>query len=153
MKESLICLILICGPQQKNTQSEVTYAKIKNKIKSSNINCIFFDSIEYPLDIIAGSDVVIVPARSHGISNSLIEGCFCSLPIVSANVGAAKEICSKNNGILYDSGNIKELSLTILKLASNKKLCICMGKEGRRLIESLFDIRLYLKTYRRIYSI
>lgn len=74
------------------------------------------------------SDIFVLPSRSEGQSNALVEAMACGLPVVASNVGGAPDIIKEGkNGVLFESENHEQFAQ---KLTSLLKQPDCWGQLG-----------------------
>ncbi|WP_290708932.1 glycosyltransferase, partial [Flavihumibacter sp. CACIAM 22H1] len=80
------------------------------------------------------SSIFVIPSRSEGFPNALIEAMAAGLPPVSYNfIGGPEEIIEPGkNGFLVEEGDIKGLAHAINKLASDKELRISIGNAAKQ---------------------
>ena len=75
-------------------------------------SCVFFDA-EIPYLEVAKrmqqSHALLMFSRYETLSCIVIEALCCGLPVVSSRVGGIVEVANKNNAILVEAGNIKQL--------------------------------------------
>lgn len=132
------------------------YPNIKPKLqklaKPLGNNCVFTGFVSDPLPIINGSDLCVVPAKSHGISNALVESASLGKPLIATDVGQTNEICVHNkNGYLVKIGDIKMLAEYILYLSNNPKKCKEFGLNGINITKVQHDICIQAEKYRNLY--
>jgi glycosyltransferase involved in cell wall biosynthesis len=101
--------------------------------------------------------ILLTNTRLHGegISNSIIEYMALRKPVIANRGGGTDEVVEDQfNGFLIDSENENQLLEKILFFFNNKKLINEFGRNGRKLIEEKFDIKImtenYIKLYRKI---
>lgn len=107
--------------------------------------------------LLSAYDLFVLPSKSEGLSNTLLEAMSSSLPAIACNVGGNPEIIIPNiSGMLYESGNEQQLSKTLLSLCTNKPEIIKLSKSARNHIikhHSLVSmVNNYEDTYRSILS-
>lgn len=60
-------------------------------------------------ELLATSDVYMLPSYNEGLPISILEAMSYSLPILSTNVGGIPEVVSDDNGIIIEPGDKEEL--------------------------------------------
>lgn len=138
-------------PNQKGYENiKKDLVKLAKPVKNS---CIFTGFVDNVRELISGSDLCIVPATTHGISNGLIEACASQKPIISTNVGQASEICHHGkNGYLIRLGDIKQMSKYILYLSKTQAQCLSFGQYGYELVKKEFNLKEQSKKYSDLYN-
>jgi glycosyltransferase involved in cell wall biosynthesis len=66
----------------------------------------FLGQQKEPLHIVAGLDLFVLPSRSEGFSNALLEAAFLGVPCIATDVGAAREILGVE-GLLFQPGDFE----------------------------------------------
>lgn len=85
------------------------------------------------------SDIFVLPSRSEGFSNALLEGMAAGLPCVATAVGGNPELVEEGvSGYLVPSDSPEELADRILKLLGDQSLRHRMGMAGRQRVLSEF---------------
>jgi glycosyltransferase involved in cell wall biosynthesis len=90
---------------------------------------------------LAAADIFVLPSRSEGFSNAIIEAMAASLPVVATSVGGNAEAVQDGvSGFLVPPEDPDALSAAILQLLSDPSKARTMGAEGRSLVEERFTI-------------
>jgi glycosyltransferase involved in cell wall biosynthesis len=90
---------------------------------------------------LAQSTIVVLPSYREGLPKVLIEAAACGRPVVTTDVPGCRDAIEPGvTGALVPSRNAPALVSAITKLLGNRKLCIEMGIEGRKLAEAHFDV-------------
>jgi glycosyltransferase involved in cell wall biosynthesis len=78
-------------------------------------------------------DVMCVPVRKHdGYGLYILEANTAGVPVVQPSTGAFPEIIERTGGgITYFPDTIAELSSSLLKVLTDRKLCSDLGKKGQ----------------------
>lgn len=93
-------------------------------------------------EILATSDMFVLPSYREGMPRSIIEAMAMELPVIATNIrGSREEVVDGETGILVPVGDVNALSNAIIKLAKDSKLRKEMGKKGRERAEEYFDER------------
>lgn len=95
---------------------------------------------DYMHNILAESDIVVLPSYREGLPKVLLEAASCEKPIVATNVPGCREIVHDGkNGILVPLKDYNFLADAIQELINNPEMRNRMGNYGRRLVEREFS--------------
>jgi glycosyltransferase involved in cell wall biosynthesis len=90
-------------------------------------------AIDLP-SFLAGADIFVLPSRSEGFSNALIEAMAASLPVVATRVGGNPEAVEDGvTGLLVPPEDPDALADALQELLSDSERSWAMGGAGRRL--------------------
>ncbi len=104
-------------------------------------------------ELIAISDVFVLPSYREGLPVTLMEAASMSKPIVTTDTTGCKDVVKDGyNGYLVPVKDSKTLANKIEKLILDKKLRKEFGKNGRKMTEELFDIDKIVKQYMDYYK-
>lgn len=104
-------------------------------------------------NILAISDLFVLPSYREGMPRSIIEAMAMSLPVVATNIrGCREEVVPGETGYLVPVGDTIALKDALVKIISNEELQNQMGKRGRERAESLYDERRVLETQIQIFN-
>ena len=85
------------------------------------------------------ADMFVLPSRSEGFSNAIIEAMAASLPVVATDVGGnAEAVKDGMNGFLVPSDDPGALAAAILRVLSDTSRAQEMGMAGRKLVAEKF---------------
>jgi glycosyltransferase involved in cell wall biosynthesis len=77
-------------------------------------------------------DIFVLPSRSEGFSNAIVEAMAASLPAVVTNVGGNAEAVEDGvTGFVIPSEDPPALAAAILRLLADPPLAQTMGRAGR----------------------
>jgi L-malate glycosyltransferase len=94
----------------------------------------------------AAADIFVLPSRSEGFSNAIVEAMAASLPVVATDVGGNAEAVQDGvSGIIVPSEDVAALSAAILQLLSDPSKAKEMGLEGKRLASERFTTDAMMK--------
>lgn len=90
-------------------------------------------------EFLSAADIFVLPSRSEGFSNAIIEAMAASLPVVATNVGGNAEAVKDGiNGFIIPPDDPDQLTSAVLRLVSDTELAAAMGTEGRKLAAENF---------------
>jgi glycosyltransferase involved in cell wall biosynthesis len=139
---TLIC----CGNDGKNNLPGLSekYGIDNNLIIKGEV-----DHKEMP-EIMKSADIFVLSSLHESQNMSIIEASFCGLPVVSTDVGAAKDVTP----YLVKPGNYKQLAEEIIKVITDyeaaKKKCASVFNKYRETFTLQGSTKNILKLYNRI---
>lgn len=90
----------------------------------------------------------IMPSTTEGLSQSLLEAMFLGIPVITTrSAGNIDLIKDYKNGLLFENGNIKELTNKISLIIKDKKLEKSLSVSGKRTSQNDFSMQRTLKKY------
>ncbi len=106
---------------------------------------------------LAAADIFVLPSRSEGFSNAIVEAMAASLPVIATNVGGnAEAVHDGVSGFLVPSDDPGALSAAILRLLSDPSQAKAMGAAGKKLAAERFTTAAMMNriadTYRNLLS-
>src|SRR5882757_11197797 len=103
-------------------------------------NCFHFvGGITNLREHLSTSDIFVLPSRSEGFSNAIVEAMAASLPVVATNVGGNAEAVEDGvTGFIVPVDDPVALSAAITRLISNPSQAKAMGEAGRNLVMEKF---------------
>ena len=124
---------ILIGKHDPESPSHIPYEALKNfnnKKDYPNLKWIGFK--KNIMKYIQNSTVVVLPSYHEGVPKVLLEAAACGKPIIASNIGGCKEVVEENkNGLLIKIKNVKSLENSFIKILSNKKKLVKMGKYSR----------------------
>lgn len=103
-------------------------------------------------DLLAASDVFVLPSHLEGMSNAILEAMASGLPVVALRVGGNPELVRDGHtGLLCPPGDAEALAGAIGRLAQNPDLRAQLGQNARRVAEETFSIAAMIRSYAAFY--
>ncbi len=104
-------------------------------------------------EILANSDIFVLPSRWEGLPFTIIESMMAGLPIVASKVGGIPELVDDGvTGFLVPPGDHLSLAQAIKKLIDDKNLREEMGRNGREKALKLFTVERMLNETIKVYD-
>jgi glycosyltransferase involved in cell wall biosynthesis len=101
---------------------------------------------------LCAADIFVLPSRSEGFSNAIIEAMAASLPVVATNVGGnAEAVIDGVNGFIVRSEDTEALAEAIERLLSNPQLAKDMGAAGKALAAEKFTTDAMMNKITNVY--
>jgi glycosyltransferase involved in cell wall biosynthesis len=143
-------------------------SELKKLCKSLNIaeSVHFVGMVHNPSDYLKQADLFVLPSRSEGMSNALLEAMSYGIPCIATNVGGNPEVFGMDenrtiplgeyilakNGVLVNPDDADGLCEAILYLIRNGRTREEMGKRSRRFIQENYSIDLIADKYIALYQ-
>ena len=103
--------------------------------------------------VLSISDVCVLSSVSEGFSNSILEYMAAGRPVVSTNVGGAREaVVDGETGYLVPAGDYKRIAEHVASLLLNPEQARAMGEAGRRVVNEKFSSSKQLQNVESLYG-
>jgi glycosyltransferase involved in cell wall biosynthesis len=105
-------------------------------------------------DIVRKAFCLIVPSQWHEpFGRVVLEAYACGVPVIAARMGGLQDlVIEEQTGLLYQTGDVHELTRSIKYLAENRKKAIVMGRRGRSLVEEHYSPESHYHKLMEIYQ-
>ncbi len=146
-KREIYLFIAGDGPLKKNVEAFVKSKGLENFIK-------FPGNVKAIEPLYRMSDIFVLHTFSEGFSNAVSEAMAYSLPVITTDIPANRELIENDiDGILVDINDHNTFSKKIINLLEDKQKRILIGKNARRKISKRFSIDKMVRKYEKIYDI
>lgn len=99
------------------------------------------------------ADVLVLPSKTEGLPNVLLEAMACSLPIVCTDIEGNRDVVvNGRNGYVFEYGDVGKLADVLTKVFEDENRMRYFGDESRRMVERHFSIELIADRYARLYA-
>jgi glycosyltransferase involved in cell wall biosynthesis len=133
------CVIVGDGPERRSLETLVAAKGLEEQVTLSG-----YVSQEALVPLYQQADVIALPARSDehfGIPNVLLEAMACGAVPVCTRLPSMPEVMEDGvQGLYVPERDPAALAAALERLAQDRARCRAMGVEGRRAIQTLFDL-------------
>jgi glycosyltransferase involved in cell wall biosynthesis len=104
-------------------------------------------------EYLSAADIFVLPSRSEGFSNAIVEAMAVSLPVVATNVGGNAEAVQDGvSGFIVPSEDPAALADAILALLSDPERARQMGAAGKKLVAEKFTTEAMMRHITDVYK-
>jgi glycosyltransferase involved in cell wall biosynthesis len=117
------------------------FEELQTLIRSLNLSdhFHFVGGVANLREYLSTADIFVLPSRSEGFSNAIVEAMAASLPVVATNVGGnAEAVTDGVNGFIVQSEDPAALAAAIARLLSAPSRAQEMGAAGKKLASEKF---------------
>ncbi len=105
------------------------------------------------MDILSSADVLVVTSNYEGLSNTIMEGMLCGVPVVATDVGGNRELVVDGvTGYLCPAGDAAALAAKVGRLLHDREAARRMGSAGRQRIRERFTVQRMVAETEQIYE-
>jgi glycosyltransferase involved in cell wall biosynthesis len=103
--------------------------------------------------VLSISDVCVLSSRSEGFSNAILEYMAAGRPVVSTDVGGAREaVVNGETGYLVTAGDHQRIAEHVASLLLNPEQARAMGEAGRRVANEKFSCNKQVQNVESLYG-
>jgi glycosyltransferase involved in cell wall biosynthesis len=131
---------------------------LQEELTSLAANCGVLDRVQFLgfrqdiADLLAATDIVVLPTLREGLSIALLEAMAAGAPIITTLIGSNAEATQYGLGArLVPSKDSKALAAAIVELAAGKSLARATARRGKQIFERYYNEDRMLNGYRAMY--
>jgi glycosyltransferase involved in cell wall biosynthesis len=99
------------------------------------------------------ADIFVLPSKSEGISNALLEAMSAGLACVATTVGGNSDILDQGRcGVLLPPGDVSAWSSSLIELGNDPEKCRVLGEAAQKHVLSHFDFSVVGTLYENLYT-
>jgi glycosyltransferase involved in cell wall biosynthesis len=103
--------------------------------------------------VLAALDVFVLPSRTEGMSNALLEGMAMALPVVATAVGGTPEVISDGqSGLLVPADNPSAMAAAIGRVLDDAAFAARLGAAARHTVEERYGARSMVRRLEAVYA-
>jgi glycosyltransferase involved in cell wall biosynthesis len=147
----LDALLLAVGPQSRDDPDGTFKGELRTLAAGMPDLLRIEEQVENIVDYYRAADVFVMPSKSEGLPNAVLEAMACGLPCVAANVSGTRDLVDDGRtGYLFTLNDPEGLRGALAKaLAAD---ATALGATARRNVEQDFDIGRLAQRYEALYA-
>lgn len=121
--------------------------KIVKKDNVRNVEFFGFVKREQLVKLIKNSLFTVLPSEWYeNCPMTILESFALGKPVIGANIGGIPELVNHGStGLLFETGNVKDLAEKISYLLENRNLVVEMGKNARKKVERNYNEEIHYR--------
>ena len=105
------------------------------------------------VEILASSDLFLIPSQSESFGLAALEAMSCGLPVISSSVGGLPELVRHNEtGYIAEIGDINRMAKYSIELLTNEKKYKLFSENARQRALNKFDKNKVIPIYEEYYK-
>jgi glycosyltransferase involved in cell wall biosynthesis len=131
----------ILGKLDQDNPSHIPAEMVQGWVRSGAIE--YLGEVPDVRPRLESADVVVLPSYREGIPNALLEGMALGRPVITTDVPGCREtVVDQVTGLLVPVRDSGALAQAMRYMIANPDRRAEMGREGRRLAEQRFDVKI-----------
>lgn len=146
LRDKLRLVMIGNGPHRSDIQNFLAGAGV------SDISWLPGERQDIP-EILHGFDCFVLPSKSEGVSNTILEAMASGLPVIATNVGGNPELVENEiTGKLVPPSNPEALAKAIINYANSPESARKAGRLARATVEQRFSLDAMVGAYCQLYG-
>ena len=134
------------GPERHKAFELATKLGISGRVS-------FLGSFPRIEDILAISDLFLLPSEKESFGLSALEAMASGVPVVATNIGGIPEVVKDgSSGFLHNVGDVTAMANSAIKLLTNQSMHQEFANNARKCAETKFNEETILPEYQKIYA-
>ena len=139
-------LVVGGGTDRPNVEREAAAAQLAGRIS-------VLDFQEDVRPYLAAMDIFVLPSRSEGMPNALMEAMSMQRACIATRVGGTRELCDDGRaGVLVDYGDREALADRIIELVDDREERRRLALAARTRMIDLFSMERWMEDYQNLYD-
>jgi L-malate glycosyltransferase len=139
-------LLIGDGPDRSECESLCRELGIFEKVR-------FLGKQDALADILAASDLFLLPSQSESFGLSALEAMACGLPVISTSIGGIPEVnIHARTGYIAEIGDVQRMAKYAVDLLTNERKYSLFSEAARRRAVSVYDKELIVPMYEDFYK-
>jgi glycosyltransferase involved in cell wall biosynthesis len=103
--------------------------------------------------VLAAADVFVLPSRSEGFPNVVLEAMASGLPVIASALPATREVIEpEQSGLLVPSGDSRALADAICRVMGDPSFAARLGQQARAAVATRFSFDRMVAAFEQVYD-
>jgi len=142
--------LVIVGPDRSNDQL-VKKIKIYIDTHQRQNNFFYFEHTNKPRDFYQIADAFILPSKSEGLSNSLLEAMASKLPVIVTPISGSNDLVQERITGIHTDGTISDLKTKMKFIYENQTIAEKLAANALGTIKDKFDTEIIVKSHLNLF--
>lgn len=139
-------LVVGSGREKKRLESKIDDLRLENEVVLTGRRS------DVP-ELLAASDIFILPSLWEGLPNALLEAMEAGLPVVATRVGGVPELVTDDEtGLLVDAEDGKALAEAVERIIRDSDLGRRLSQNAKEYVKRKFDIKNTVMRTEKLYE-
>ena len=114
---------------------------------------LFLGNVPNLEEIVGGSDLFLLPSEAESFGMAALEAMASEVPVIATNAGGLPEVITDGEtGFLLPVGAIDAMAARAIEICQNQELQDRLGRNGRDVAETRFNVHRVVPRYRQFYE-
>jgi glycosyltransferase involved in cell wall biosynthesis len=143
--------LLVVGPQSREDQNGAFFSSFKQMAAEKCEILRLMDHVDEIEKLYRTADLFILPSRSEGMPNVILEAMASGLPCLATKVSGSRELIEeRKTGFTFAVDDVQDFRHAFLNIFHGKRRN--MGERARKKVEKEFSLPVIAERYERLYK-
>ena len=134
------------GPDRSRAEAFCRDRRLRDRV-------FFLGNVPNLEEVVGASDLFLLPSDAESFGMAALEAMASEVPVIATNAGGLPElVTSGESGYLFPVGDIDGMAAQAIEILSNRDLQDRLGRNGREVAETKFNVREVVPRYREFYA-
>jgi len=139
--------LVLVGPDEDGLKTKI------EQMIASHQQLHFVDYTDKPERYFAAADIFCLPSYREGFGSVVIEAAACAVPTIGSRIyGVSDAVNDGETGLLFEHGNVDDLTKTIRQLLSQPELRREMGEQAMLRARKVFPVSRLVQAWLAYYD-
>ncbi len=97
-------------------------------------------------------NLYVLPSTTEGLSQAILEAMYLELPVIATNAGGNPDLIhDRQNGLLFEDGDLKKLAGLISEIKDDQELALKLSQGSKKTAQVDFSIDRTVENYENFY--